>query len=118
MLDPGCLPSKRRRLTAEQSLDLYPHAATLEEQSPTTAEQTPELPTSEQPTESSGLAIEPPEQSTPEDQISQLNAQAESLKVQTSMKFFFCRNRNLMVPRACNMRFLKIVFNSPRYSTF
>jgi hypothetical protein len=25
--------------------------------------------------------------------------------------YFFCRNRNLMVPRACNMRFLKIVFD-------
>ncbi len=24
---------------------------------------------------------------------------------------FFCRNRNLMVPRACNTRFLKIVFD-------
>ncbi len=33
------------------------------------------------------------------------------------MKFFFllfCRNRNLMVPRACNMRFLKIVFDSAK----
>ncbi len=30
---------------------------------------------------------------------------------------FFCRNRNLMVPRACNTRFLKIVFDS-RYLTF
>ncbi len=25
---------------------------------------------------------------------------------------FFCRNQNLMVPRACNPRFLKIVLNS------
>jgi hypothetical protein len=25
---------------------------------------------------------------------------------------FFCRNQNLMVPRACNTRFLKIVFDS------
>jgi hypothetical protein len=81
MLDTACLPSKRRRLTAEQSLDLNPHAATLEEQSPTTAEEAPELPALlEQPPESSWLAKEPPEQSTPEDQISQLNAQAESLK--------------------------------------
>jgi hypothetical protein len=81
MVDPACLPSKRRRLTAEQSLDLYPHAATLEEQSPTTAEEAPELPALlEQPPESSGLAEESPERFTPEDQISQLNAQAESLK--------------------------------------
>ncbi len=26
--------------------------------------------------------------------------------------YFFCRNRNLMAPRACNTRFLKIVFDS------
>jgi hypothetical protein len=83
MLDPACLclPSKRRRLTAEQSLDLYAFAAGPEKQSPTTAEQAPELPELlEQPPESSGLAEESSEQSTPEDQISQLNAQAEALK--------------------------------------
>ncbi len=35
--------------------------------------------------------------------------------------YFFCRNRNLMVPRACNTRFLKIVFDSAEifdFSTF
>jgi hypothetical protein len=81
MLDPGCLPSKRRRLTAEQSLDLYAPAAGPEKQSPTTAEQAPELPALlEQPPELSGLAEKPPEPSIPEDQISQLNAQAESLE--------------------------------------
>jgi hypothetical protein len=26
-------------------------------------------------------------------------------------KYFFCRNRNHMVPLACNTRFLKIVFD-------
>jgi hypothetical protein len=36
------------------------------------------------------------------------------LKVHKHEIFFwlFCRIRNLMVPRACNMRFLKIVFDS------
>jgi hypothetical protein len=81
MLDPACLPSKRRRLTAEQALDHSVPAAGPEKQSPTTAEQAPELPALlEQPPESSVLSEESPEQSTPEDQISQLNAQAESLK--------------------------------------
>jgi hypothetical protein len=34
--------------------------------------------------------------------------------------WFFCRNRNLMVPRACNTRFLEITVysNRRRYSTF
>jgi hypothetical protein len=32
--------------------------------------------------------------------------------------YFFCRNRNLMVPRACNMRFLKIVFDSAEIFDF
>ena len=44
-----------------------------------------------------------------------------NLKVHKHEKNFFyifCRNRNLMVPRACNTRFLKIVFDRPRYSTF
>ncbi len=38
----------------------------------------------------------------------------------TSMKFFwlFCRNRILMVPRACNSRFLKIVFDSAKIFDF
>jgi hypothetical protein len=33
---------------------------------------------------------------------------------------FFCRNQNLMAPRACNTRFLKIVFEifESRYLTF
>ena len=31
---------------------------------------------------------------------------------------FFCRNRNLMVPRACNTRFLKIVFDSAEIFEF
>jgi hypothetical protein len=31
---------------------------------------------------------------------------------------FFCINRNLMVPRACNTRFLKIVFNSAEIFDF
>ncbi len=33
-------------------------------------------------------------------------------------KYFFCRNRNLMVPRACNTRFLKIVFDSAEIFNF
>ncbi len=32
--------------------------------------------------------------------------------------YFFCRNRNLIVPRACNTRFLKPYSIRPRYSTF
>ncbi len=32
--------------------------------------------------------------------------------------YFFCRNRNLMVPRACNTRFLKIVFDSAEIFDF
>jgi hypothetical protein len=65
----------------EQPLALSAPAAGPEKQSPTTAEQAPELPALlEQPPESSGLPEESPEQSTPEDQISQLIAQAESLK--------------------------------------
>ncbi len=32
--------------------------------------------------------------------------------------FFFCRNWNLMVPRACNTRFLKIVFDSAEIFDF
>jgi hypothetical protein len=31
---------------------------------------------------------------------------------------FFCRSRNLMVPRACNARFLKIVFDSAEIFDF
>jgi hypothetical protein len=31
---------------------------------------------------------------------------------------FFCRNRNLMVPRAFNTRFLKIVFDSAEILDF
>jgi hypothetical protein len=86
MLDPACLPSKRRRLTAdaplyEQPLALSAPAAGPEKLSPTTAEQAPELPALlEQPPELSGLAEESPEQSTPADNFSQLSAQAESLK--------------------------------------
>jgi hypothetical protein len=86
MQDPACLPSKRRRLTAdappnEQSIALSAPAAGPEKQFPTTAEQAPELPALlEQPPESSGQAEESPEQSIPADQISQINAQAESLK--------------------------------------
>ncbi len=40
--------------------------------------------------------------------------QRVSLKVHKHEIFFdfFCRNRNLMVPGACNTRFLKIVFDS------
>ncbi len=34
------------------------------------------------------------------------------------LKYFYCRNRNLMVPRACNMRFLKIVFDSAEIFDF
>jgi hypothetical protein len=33
-------------------------------------------------------------------------------------KYFFCRNRILMVPRACNTRFLKIVFDSAEIFDF
>jgi hypothetical protein len=43
------------------------------------------------------------------------------LKVHKHEKFFFtflCRNRNLMVPRACNTRFLKIVFDSAEIFDF
>ncbi len=32
--------------------------------------------------------------------------------------FFFCKNRNLMVPRVCNTRFLKIVFDSAKIFDF
>jgi len=32
--------------------------------------------------------------------------------------YFFCRNRNLMVSRACNTRFLKIVFDSAEIFNF
>ncbi len=32
--------------------------------------------------------------------------------------YFFCRNRILMVPRACNTRFLKIVFDSAEIFDF
>jgi hypothetical protein len=32
--------------------------------------------------------------------------------------YFFCRNRNFMVPRACNTRFLKIVFDSAEILEF
>ncbi len=32
--------------------------------------------------------------------------------------YFFCKNRNLMVPRACNTRFLKIVFDSAEIFDF
>ncbi len=31
---------------------------------------------------------------------------------------FFCRNRNLMIPRGCNTRFLKIVFDSAEIFDF
>ncbi len=30
----------------------------------------------------------------------------------------FCKNRNLMVPRACNTRFLKIIFDSAEIFDF
>ncbi len=33
-------------------------------------------------------------------------------------KYFFCRNRNHMVPRACNTRFLKIIFDSAEIIDF
>jgi hypothetical protein len=33
-------------------------------------------------------------------------------KLEIFFVVFFCRNRNLIVPRACNTRFLKIVFDS------
>jgi hypothetical protein len=49
------------------------------------------------------------------------NQAASSLKVHKHEIFvfkFFCRNRNLMVPRVCNTRFLKIVFNSAEIFTF
>jgi hypothetical protein len=32
--------------------------------------------------------------------------------------YFFCRNRNLMVPRTCKTRFLKIVFDSAELFDF
>jgi hypothetical protein len=32
--------------------------------------------------------------------------------------YFFCRNRNIMVPRACITRFLKIVFDSAEIFNF
>ncbi len=32
--------------------------------------------------------------------------------------WIFCRNRNLMVPRACNTRFLKIIFDSAEIFDF
>jgi hypothetical protein len=35
-----------------------------------------------------------------------------------SFFYFFCRNRNHMVPRACNTRFLKIVFDSAEIFDF
>ena len=49
------------------------------------------------------------------------SAQKIVLKRYTSMKFFFaffCRNRNLVVRRACNTRFLKIVFDSAEIFDF
>jgi hypothetical protein len=86
MPDPACLPSKRRRLTAdaplyEQPFALSAPAAGPQKQSPTTAEQAPELPALlEQPPESSGLAEESPEPSNPADKFSKLSVLAESLK--------------------------------------
>jgi hypothetical protein len=32
--------------------------------------------------------------------------------------YFYCRNQILMVPRACNMRFLKIIFDSAEIFDF
>ncbi len=42
------------------------------------------------------------------------------LKVHKHEIYFltFCRNWNLMVPGACNTRFLTIIFDWPRYSTY
>jgi hypothetical protein len=42
----------------------------------------------------------------------------KSKKARNFFKYFFCRNRFLMVSSACNTRFLKIVFNSAEIFDF
>ncbi len=52
--------------------------------------------------------------------VTRFSVQCSHLKVHKHEIFFyfFCRNRNLMVLRACNTRFLKIVFDSAKIFDF